>query len=285
MANIANIKNVKETIARAMKEDIGQGDVTSRSLINKNMIVNGYIIAKGDYTIAGHDIAKAVFKKLDKHFIYTALVKDGKSVKKGTIIAKMRGQARAMLTGERTALNFMQRMSGIASMANSFVKKTRKYGVKILDTRKTTPGLRLIEKYAVTCGGGTNHRIGLYDMVLIKDNHRALWTRGKEKGFDAAIHAARKKFPGIPIEIEVENIAELTSALKGKPDWVLLDNMTPALMKKCVKLCKGKCKTEASGGINQTNIIAAAKSGVDAISLGCLTHSAPAADLSLEISK
>ncbi|MEI6731220.1 MAG: carboxylating nicotinate-nucleotide diphosphorylase [archaeon] len=283
MTNITKIRNIQESIVRAIKEDIGSGDVTTISLVSPQTITSGLIIAREEYTISGNDVAKYVFKKFDPNFQYLPVVKDGQRVKKGAVVAKLRGKARAMLTGERTALNFLQRMSGIASKTHDFTRQTKKYGVKILDTRKTTPGLRLIEKYSVKCGGGTNHRIGLYDMVLIKDNHRALWSRGKHLGFDQAIRVARKKFPKVSVEIEVESLAELKSALQGKPDWVLLDNMKPELMKKCVKLCKGKCKTEASGGINQTNIIAAARTGVDAISLGCLTHSAPAADLSLEI--
>ena len=193
------------------------------------------------------------------------------------------GPAQGILTAERTALNFMQRMSGIASMTRSFVEQTRQYGTMILDTRKTTPGLRAFEKYAVLCGGGTNHRMGLYDRVMIKDNHRRLWRDGDPEALDAAILACRQRFPDLAVEVEVENETELRSALKATPEWILLDNMSPTEMAACVQIVDGRSLTEASGGITLETAAAAAAAGVDAISLGCLTHSAPSVDLSLEI--
>lgn len=274
---------LKRSIVAALAEDVGSGDATTRALVSPALVVRAVILAKSDCVVSGNRVAAAVFRRLDRDFVYTTLIKDGRRARKGDVVARLKGRARAILTGERTALNFMQRMTGIATLTAKFVKTVRGCRVIILDTRKTTPGLRLLEKYAVKCGGGVNHRIGLYDMVLIKDNHRALWRHANGGGLDEAIRQARALSGGLPVEIEVENLAELKSALKGQPDWVLLDNMKPALMKKCVKLCKGVCRTEASGGINESNIAAAARTGVDAISLGCLTHSAPAADLSLEI--
>ncbi|MBA4387815.1 MAG: nicotinate-nucleotide diphosphorylase (carboxylating) [Verrucomicrobia bacterium] len=281
--DIADQKAVRDCIARALQEDIGHGDVTTLALVDRRLVVDAIILARDNYTVSGNSVAAAVFRALDRSFRYEVVAGDGRRVARGKVIARLRGKARAMLTGERTALNFMQRMTGIATLTGKFVRRTKRYGVRILDTRKTTPGLRLIEKYAVLCGGGTNHRMGLHDMILIKDNHRALWKRGRCAGLDKAVDAARKRFPGVPLEIEVESLAELRSALRGAPDWVLLDNMRPAAMRQCVRLCAGKCRTEASGGINMSNIVAAARTGVDAISLGCLTHSARAADLSLEI--
>jgi nicotinate-nucleotide pyrophosphorylase (carboxylating) len=208
---------------------------------------------------------------------------DGKKASAGDVILDIHGPARVILTGERTALNFMQRMSGIATLTANFVERVAAYNCLILDTRKTTPVLRTFEKYAVLCGGGTNHRIGLYDKVMIKDNHRRLWQDGDSGDLAAAVRAARAAYPELEIEIEVESLEELTNALKAHPEWVLLDNMSPDEMRRCVEINAGRSKLEASGGITLDNIEAAAASGVDAVSLGCLTHSAPSVDLSLEI--
>jgi nicotinate-nucleotide pyrophosphorylase (carboxylating) len=176
----------------------------------------------------------------------------------------------------------MQRMCGIATLTRQFVEATRSFGTLILDTRKTTPNLRLFEKYAVVCGGGTNHRFGLFDRVLIKDNHRRLWQGGDPDRLDLAVAAARRAFPQLEVEVEVENVAECRSALRGQPEWIMLDNMDCLMMGACVALCKGISKTEASGGITLERAREVAATGVDAISLGCLTHSARAVDLSLE---
>ena len=210
------------------------------------------------------------------------LKRDGTSVKPQEPILVFRGRARSILAAERTALNFMQRMSATATLAKRFVDATRRYGTLILDTRQTTPGLRVFEKYAVRCGGGTNHRFGLYDRILMKDNHRRLWRGGDPDQLDAAVVAARRAFPKLAVEVEVESLRECASALKARPEWIMLDNMSCADMRKCVKLCRGKAKTEASGGITLDRARAVAATGVTAISLGCLTHSAGAVDLSLE---
>ena len=193
---------------------------------------------------------------------------------------RITGKARAILAGERTALNFLQRLTGIATLTARFVEQVKPHATRILDTRKTTPTWRTLEKYAVRCGGGTNHRMGLYDQVLIKDNHRRLWGA---RDLAEAVHMARRRCPGVPVEVEVETEAELERALAARPDWILLDNMTLRRLRRCVRLCRGRCPLEASGGITLANVKAVAAAGVQAISLGCLTHSAPAADLSLEI--
>ena len=193
-----------------------------------------------------------------------------------------RGKARSILAAERTALNFMQRMCATATLTKAFVDAVKRYGTLILDTRKTTPGLRVFEKYAVTCGGGENHRMGMYDRVLMKDNHRRLWRGGNPDELDQAVAAARRRFPKLAVEVEVETRRECASALKAKPEWIMLDNMGLADMRACVKMCKGICKTEASGGITLARAKAVAATGVTAISLGCLTHSAGSVDLSLE---
>jgi nicotinate-nucleotide pyrophosphorylase (carboxylating) len=205
------------------------------------------------------------------------------AVRPDQVLMTIEGPIRGILTGERTALNFMQRMTGIASRTREFVDLVRPFGTRILDTRKTTPTLRILEKYAVTCGGGTNHRMGLYDMVLIKDNHRRLWQAAGIPNLQGAVAAARAKFPGIPVEVEVESEAELQDALRAAPEWIMLDNMSPDRMKACVAVCAKRCKLEASGGVSLTTVAAIAATGVDAISIGGLTHSAPAADLSLEL--
>ncbi len=274
---------VRARIEQALEEDVASGDATTLSLVPEDAVVEAVILAREPTVISGGSVAAAVFKALDDSIVVTTLTPDGAHADSGTDILSLRGKARTILTGERTALNFMQRMSGIATMTSEFVNKVAAYNCVILDTRKTTPGLRVFEKYAVLCGGGTNHRIGLFDKVMIKDNHRRLWRDGGDGDLGAAVLEARRQYPDLEIEIEVESEDELKSALKGNPEWVLLDNMSPEKMAACVSINAGKSRLEASGGITLENVEAAAASGVDAISLGCLTHSAPSVDLSLEI--
>ena len=258
-------------------------DATSLALVDPKAVATGEIYAKGTgCVVAGATVAKAVLKMVDPSIRVKILRPDGSAVKPGEPILTFRGKARSILAAERTALNFMQRMCATATLARKFVDATKRYGTLILDTRKTTPGLRVFEKYAVTCGGGTNHRMGMYDRVLMKDNHRRLWRGGNPDELDQAVVAARKAFPKLAVEVEVESIRECESALKAKPEWIMLDNMSVADMKKCVKLCKGISKTEASGGLTLERAKAVAATGVTAISLGCLTHSARSVDLSLE---
>lgn len=280
MPDVAKDTRVKRLIKAALDEDIGRGDATTSALVPAGAMGRAVILARNAYIVCGATVAAATFRMLDPSIRCRILVPDGKPVKRGGVIMRIEGRARAILTVERTALNFLQRMTGIATLTRRFVDKVRGYGVDILDTRKTSPLLRVLEKYAVKCGGGVNHRFGLYDRILMKDNHCRLWGRGS---LDKAVLAARKRYPRLMIEVEVENESGLKSALKAKPDWIMLDNMSPARMKKCVKIAAGRAKVEASGGITFKNVVAAARTGVDAISLGCLTHSAPAADLSLEI--
>ncbi|MEI6809697.1 MAG: carboxylating nicotinate-nucleotide diphosphorylase [bacterium] len=274
---------VKSSIWNALAEDIGAGDATTDALATSSAKTTAQIVSRGSYVVSGSTIGRAVFQRICPELKVRILIPDGKKVKRNGTIMTISGPAGAILSAERTALNFMQRMTGIATLTASFVTKTRRFGTVILDTRKTTPGLRPLEKYAVLCGGGTNHRMGLDDMVLIKDNHRALWNQTQAGDLGMAVMKARMRNPELAIEIEVENEKELLSALHGQPECVLLDNMKPQLMRKCVLLCSGKCYTEASGGITLENVEEVARTGVDSISLGCLTHSAPAADLSLEL--
>lgn len=275
----------KAAVRLALDEDLGKPwcDATSIALVDPKAVATGEIYSKGTgCVVAGVTVAAAVLKAVDPGIRVKILKKDGSSVKPKEPILAFRGAARSILAAERTALNFMQRMCATATLTRKFVDTTKRYGTLILDTRKTTPGLRVFEKYAVTCGGGTNHRFGMFDRVLMKDNHRRLWKGGNPDELDQAVVAARKRFPKLAVEVEVESLQECASALKARPEWIMLDNMSCADMKKCVKMCRGKVKTEASGGITLERAKEVAATGVTAISLGCLTHSAGSIDLSLE---
>ncbi|MDD5678119.1 MAG: carboxylating nicotinate-nucleotide diphosphorylase [Kiritimatiellae bacterium] len=267
-------------IRSALREDLGPGDITSRALVAPARVITAVVIARHACIVCGAGIAAHVFRVLDPGACVQVLIPDGRRVRENGRLMRITGKARAILAGERTALNFLQRLTGIATLTGCFVEQVKPYKTRILDTRKTTPTWRALEKYAVRCGGGANHRMGLYDQVLIKDNHRRLWGA---RDLADAVHTARHRFPGVPVEVEVETEAELERALSARPDWILLDNMNPARLRRCVCLCHGRCPLEASGGITLANVKAVAAAGVQAISLGCLTHSAPAADLSLEI--
>jgi nicotinate-nucleotide pyrophosphorylase (carboxylating) len=263
-------------IEDALKEDIGVEDITTNSIVPKNEKIKAVLLVKEDGVIAGLDIAKEVLKTLDKNIKFVKEVEDGTFVKKGKIIAKIEGNARAILTGERVALNFLQRMSEIATLTRKFVHIAGK-NTKIKDTRKTTPGLRVLEKYAVKMGGGINHRMRLDDGILIKDNHIA---------FAGSIAEAvrRVKNLGKEIEVEVENIKELKEALEAKADSILFDNMKVGEIKKAIKITKG-IETEISGGVNLKNLKKFAKTGATYISVGALTHSPKGLDISLDVIK
>lgn len=274
-------KNFEKVISTALKEDIGKRDVTTDLLIPKKEKAAATFIAKQDGIIAGLDIAKMVFKKLDEKIKWENFVEDGVKVKAGTKIAEVKGSVRALLSGERTALNFLQRISGIATLTSVYVEKISGTNAKILDTRKTVPGLRLFDKYAVKCGGGTNHRIGLFDMVMIKDNHiKAAGSITK------AVNKIRKSIPKkMKIEVEATNIREVEEAMKLNVDVIMLDNMNLNEMKVAVQLINKKCFVEASGGVNLETVRAIAETGVDFISVGALTHSVNALDISMKITK
>ena len=292
MRDVMLSPRAKAAVRLALDEDLASVDrlvsspwcdATSPALVDPDAVATGEIHAKGvGCVVAGATVAKAVMKAVDPKVKVTILKPDGSVVKPGEPILTFRGKARSILAAERTALNFMQRMCATATLTRRFVEATKRWGTLILDTRKTTPGLRVFEKYAVTCGGGTNHRMGMYDRVLMKDNHRRLWKGGDPDALDQAVAAARQAFPKLDVEVEVESLRECASALKAKPEWIMLDNMSVADMKKCVKMCKGISKTEASGGITLDRAKEVAATGVTAISLGCLTHSAGSVDLSLE---
>lgn len=274
----------KELIRLALAEDLGgRGDITSIAMIAEGRTASAHLLARESCTVCGNPVVREVFRQVDDRVQVEIVLNDGAAASPGDVILRLHGPVRSILTGERTALNFMQRLTGVATLTHAFTERVKAYGTMILDTRKTTPGFRTLEKYAVQCGGGSNHRMGLYDRVLIKDNHRAMWAEQKRGDLGEAVRNAREMFPDVQVELEVETLDELRQALPMHPDWVLLDNMPPETMRECVALCRGVCKTEASGGITMANVEAAAASGVDAISLGCLTHSARAVDLSLEM--
>jgi nicotinate-nucleotide pyrophosphorylase (carboxylating) len=275
---------VKELIKLALIEDLGAAniDVTSDALVPPEEMAEAHMVARETCVLAGITVAAEVFNLVNPELDCEIRVSDGSAVEKGTVVLVIKGSAQSILTAERTALNFIQRMSGVATVTAEYVKTAASPDVMLLDTRKTTPALRPFEKYSVLCGGGTNHRYGLFDAVLIKDNHLASWAKKHGTGVGAAVAAARAQYPDLKIEVEVDTIDQLKQALTTRPDWVLLDNMLPPVLRECVALCKGICNTEASGGINLDTIHGIAQTGVDAISVGALTHSAPAIDLALD---
>ena len=274
------IEKVRRLIREALAEDIGPGDITTRSIIPGKKMVKAEIVAKEAGIIGGLPIAKEVFRLLDRKIRFVNLVKEGGKVKKGKRIALITGNARLILSGERVALNFIQRLSGIATETNRCVKEVLPFKTAILDTRKTPAGWRYLDKYAVRLAGGKNHRFGLYDMILIKDNHLALGSDIRE-----AVRRARTRYPDKKIEIEVKNFKELSRALAMGVDIVMLDNMNINNIMKALKLIKGRCKVEVSGNIPFRHLRRLARLGVDYISLGRLTHSPRALDISLKIVK
>ncbi len=272
-------------IRAALKEDIGSGDATTLALVGPDVMATGEIQAREECCVAGLNVALFVLQMLDPTLTSEILIPNGAVAPKGSVLARFTGRACAILTAERTALNFIQRMCGTATLTHRFVEAVKPYDCLVLDTRKTTPCLRVFEKFAVRCGGGANHRFGLYDRILMKDNHRRLWAGGDPDRLDLAVEAARKAYPLLAVEIEVESRAELESALRAEPEWIMLDNMPLDLMRECVGIVRAsgkKTRLEASGGINLQTANAIAATGVDALSVGALTHSAPSVDLALE---
>ena len=269
---------VTQLIAMALNEDVGTGDITTETTIPEDKKAYGKFIAKEDMIICGLGVAEKVFKTVDESIEFKANVKDGDFVRKTDIIATVSGNARSVLTGERTALNLLQRMTGIATRTNDAVKAVEGTNALIADTRKTTPALRVLEKYAVRMGGGTNHRFNLSDGILIKDNHIAV-----SGGIKNAVANARKNAPHtLKIEVEVETKEQLLEAIDAKADIIMLDNLTNDEMAECVKIIDGRALVEASGNMGEKDLLSVAKTGVDIISIGALTHTVKAADISLK---
>ena len=272
---------IEKIIEQALVEDIGTGDITTNSIVPPSLHAHGIIKTSENGMIAGLNIASLVFKKLDSKIDFQCKVNEGQEVSIGEILVKIHGPAQAILKGERIALNFLQRMSGIATMTSQYCHEVKDYPIRIVDTRKTTPGLRILEKYAVRIGGASNHRFGLYDAILIKDNHIAL-----AGGVKPAIQLAKKNASHtVKIEIEVENLSQLKEVLEESVDIIMLDNMDLTTMRKAVEMSRGKVLLEASGGITLKTIKAVAQTGINLISVGSLTHSVKSLDINMEILK
>jgi nicotinate-nucleotide pyrophosphorylase (carboxylating) len=269
-------------IELALSEDIGSGDLTARTVIPETARATGQMLLKSTGVISGLTVAERVFALVDTKIRWQALVEDGVSLEAGTVIGEITGPARSVLTAERTALNFVQRLSGVATLTRTFVNAIAGTGARIIDTRKTTPGMRVLDKQAVRHGGGFNHRIGLFDGVMIKDNHIA--ALGGDDAIGEAVDRARSQIPHtVKIEVEVANLEQLRLALASGAEIIMLDNMSIEMMREAVAITAGKAILEASGGVNLASVRAIAESGVDVISVGALTHSAPALDISVDL--
>lgn len=272
-----NVLEVAEIIKRALQEDIGSGDVTTMATVPAGITRRAELVAKEDFTLAGIDVARRVFTTLDSDVAFEALKVDGSRVQRGDVLAWIKADARILLQGERVALNLLQRMSAVATMTARFVAAVAHTDAIIVDTRKTTPGLRVLDKYAVRMGGGQNHRTSLYDGVLIKENHIAA-----AGGISAAVAGARRSAPHtLKIEVETETMDDVREALEAGADIIMLDNMSLEQMKEAVELIGERALTEASGGVNLDTVADIAATGVDLISVGALTHSSGAVDISM----
>jgi nicotinate-nucleotide pyrophosphorylase (carboxylating) len=268
---------ISEYIQRALEEDIGPGDVTTNTIVPVGASLRGRIVARQDGVVAGLDVAKDVFLTLNQRVTFIPQTEDGSRVTRGAVVADVEGPARALLTSERTALNFLGRMSGIATLTRKFVDAVAGTRALILDTRKTAPGLRTTDKLAVRLGGGQNHRTGLFDMVLIKDNHIDF-----AGSITQAVERVRASETKLEIEVETRRLDDVREALALGVERILLDNMPAEMMREAVAICDGRAKLEASGNVTLDNVLEVAKTGVDYISVGALTHSPPVFDVSLE---
>ena len=276
-------RQISAIIKRALKEDLPFGDITTNILFPSSVLAEATLIAHEPITIAGLEVATQVFKEIDPTLHLNTPWKDGDAVKAQIVLLTVKGDVRSILKGERVALNFLQHLSGIASLTAQFCQAVAGSSAKILDTRKTTPGMRVLEKWAVRLGGGMNHRQSLSDGILIKDNHLAI-LRSQGIEIDRACELARShEFHKLKICVEAETLNQVKTAIKGKPDVVLLDNMTPETVKKAVKLLQNLALVEVSGGVNLKNVRKMADAGADFISIGALTHSARSADISLTL--
>ncbi|HTY88753.1 MAG TPA: carboxylating nicotinate-nucleotide diphosphorylase [Candidatus Acidoferrum sp.] len=296
---------IRKAVRAALTEDIGRGDVTTLATVSRTATARAVLRAREPLVVAGLDFAEAAFRQVLPFTIRRGelcesqisgrretsppdrikiqrLVYDGQRVKAGAILLRISGPARALLSAERVALNFVQRLSGIATLTARFVAAVKGTRTQILDTRKTTPGWRRFEKYAVRCGGGKNHRFGLFDLVLIKDNHLAALRNEKPDAVTAAVRRARQRFPKLKIEVEADTPEQAGQAADAGADIILLDNLSPAQLRQALRRVRGRAKTEASGGVTLATIRATARTGVDYISVGALTHSARAVDLGLD---
>ena len=273
---------IDAVVAAALDEDRAREDVTTLAVVRPNLRGRARLVAREAGTVCGLAAAERVFAALDPAIDIQRRIDDGGTVAAGTELAVVAGSVAPILQGERVALNLLQRLSGIATLTRRFVDAVAGTNATILDTRKTTPGLRDLEKWAVRCGGGTNHRRDLAAMAMIKDNHREALAL-QERSLADGVAAIRTRAPGVPVEVEIDSLDELDAALAAAPEWILLDNMPPLTMREAVERVAGRAKLEASGGITLEAVAAIAATGVDAISVGALTHSAPALDIALDL--
>lgn len=273
------IDEMKRTVLSALAEDLGErGDITTSAVLAEKVSARGLFLAESPGIIAGLPIAKLVFEAVDESLIFLANFEDGEHIEAGDIVIEVHGEAASILKAERTALNFLQHLSGVATVTSKFVEKVKPFKAEILDTRKTTPCLRALEKYAVRCGGGVNHRMGLYDAILIKDNH--IEAAG---GLMVAVRRAKEAHPDMAVEVETESLQMVKDALEAGADIIMLDNMTPKEAARAVKVAHGRAVLEASGGINLSNVEEYAKSGVDRISTSAITQAALPLAISLDL--
>jgi nicotinate-nucleotide pyrophosphorylase (carboxylating) len=279
---LLSTEEVHRAVAQALAEDIGSGDVTTLAVIPETAKAKGAVRAREPLVVAGLALAEAAFRELSPRVQITRFADDGFHVLEGKPLLEVAGPARALLSAERVALNFLQRLSGIATLTAQFVDAVKDTRAQILDTRKTTPGWRTLEKFAVRCGGGRNHRLGLFDMVLVKDNHLAALKHASPNAIAAAVERARTKFPMLKVEVEADTLEQVEQAVVAGADFVLLDNMNLVQLRLAVQKCKDRVLTEASGGVTLASVSAIAETGVNFISVGALTHSARAVDIGLD---
>jgi len=273
---------VREIVRRALREDVGRGDVTTLATVSERASARAAMVARESLVVAGVGLAEATFRALSPRVRVRQHVADGQNLRAGSRILSVEGPARAILTAERVALNLLQRLSGVATLTARFVAAVAGTGTIILDTRKTTPGLRRLEKYAVKCGGGENHRIGLFDLVLVKDNHLAALRKARPNPIAAAVQRARACYPKLKVEVEADTLEQVMQAVAAGADIILLDNMTVRQLAAAVRLVAGRAQTEASGGVSLDTVRRIAETGVDFVSVGALTHSARAVDIALD---
>ena len=277
-----SIEEIRAAVKAALAEDIGKGDVTTLATVPEKATARAVMRAREPLVVAGIAFAETAFRELAAGIKIERLAQDSLRVNEGGDLLKVAGNARAILSAERVALNFVQRLSGVATLTSQFVDAVKDTHARILDTRKTTPGWRRFEKYAVVCGGGTNHRFGLFDQALVKDNHLAALKDESPNAVAAAVRRVREKYPKIKIEVEADALEQVEQAVEAGADLVLLDNMNLVQLRLAVQKCKGRAQTEASGGVNLASVQTIAETGVDFISVGALTHSARAVDMGLD---
>ena len=271
-----------EAVKAALAEDVGPGDATSEATLPESLRDTAQMVVREPMTLAGQRLAELAFKHVDSSVDVLAMKADGDRLECGALIMSISGPTRALLTAERVALNFVQRLSGVATATARFVEAVKHTKAKILDTRKTTPGWRRLEKYAVACGGGMNHRIGLFDLVMIKDNHLAALRDAEPNAVAAAVARSREKFPELKVEVEADHLGQVEQAVAAGADIILLDNMSLDELRAAVSLVDGRAQTEASGGVTLDTVSAIAETGVDFVSVGAITHSVRAVDIGLD---